>query len=381
MTQVDEIQVRAATTMAWLLLFAAVATAQTTAPIAVDARCIGPNGEPVEGVEFGDRWGAAGGSWSSGFICPDPVNPLRLVSDADGRIAGTWTFSPMETPLLGWNRERTLAAFVLPSHDPVTHESFVRGAIAMRRTVTLRGTLRTTAPVAPFRLVVSWTESSPTPRETWFAFGSDRADFALALPPGRYELRAGAGHGGAPPRTIVVDGSRDELELGPISVPLLAFDLIGEVLPDWNVTQARNLALERASLGEFRGKPLLIHFDDYGNPSHMAQTTRDALAALATHPSRSSFHVVLFGPTRDLLAGLPERPVNPEFDRLFPRPKPPEPRVEAMFPLLSDDTGTTEARYGVLWGTALLDRDGRLLMHGDLASAIAALDRHLGAAR
>ncbi|MGE0142819.1 MAG: hypothetical protein AB7I19_06105 [Planctomycetota bacterium] len=179
------------------------------------------------------------------------------------------------------------------------------------------------------------------------------------------------------PRTVQLDDTSAVFELGNVSVPLPAFDLVGELLPDWHVTAARNLPLEKAALGEFRGKPLLIHFDEYGNPPRLDQASREALAALARHPSRAAFGVVLFGSTRDWLADLPPRTPNPEFDRLFPPPKPPEPLVETMFPLLSDDTGTTQTRYGSHWGTVLLDRDGRLLVHGDLATVIRALEREI----
>lgn len=364
-----------------VLLLAAAAPAQTTAPVSVDARCIGLDGAPVEGVEFGDRWVATDGAWRPAFLCPDPQNPLRLASDADGRIAGTWTLSPMGTPLLGWSRDRSLVAIVPPEWTGTPPAARVSGTIAMQRAVRVRGAIRTTAPAAHHGLYVTWQVQEPWPNDEGFGFGMDRPDFEIALPPGRYALHAHAGRGAGLPRTLVLDPARDVVELGPISVTLPALDLIGEVLPDWNVTQARNVALVDASPAAFRGKPLLICFGDYGNPPRLSQQERDTLARLAAHPSRSSFHVVLFGPTHDFLAGLPERPPHPEFDRLFPKPKPPEPRVEAMFPLLSDDTGTTEARYGVLWGTALLDRDGHLLMHGDLAAVIAALERHLAASR
>ena len=52
-----------------------------------------------------------------------------------------------------------------------------------------------------------------------------------------------------------------------------------------------------------------------------------------------------------------------------------------MFPLLSDDSGTTERLYGSTWGTAVLDRDGRLCCYGTLVEAIAALERLLGEVR
>lgn len=365
------------------LALASVLRAQTTVPIPIDAHCVDPSGRPVAGVEFGDLWSCADGVWRPGFQCPDPNEPLRLVSDATGHVAGTWILSPIGTPLLGWNRERTLVAFVAPTHDPATHESFVRGPIAMRRAVRVRCSLRTTATVAHHRLVVAWNATGPVapghePMRHWFAFSDSRAEFEIALPEGHYELLAGAGSGAALPRTLVLGPAHEVLELGPISVPLPALDLIGEVLPDWHVTHARKLAPEEATLGRFRGKPLLIQFGEFGNPPRLDQASRDALGRLAIHPRRDAFHVVLFGSTRDWLAGLPERPPHPEFDRLFPRPKAPEPPIESLFPLLSDESGTTESRYGVLtFGAALLDEDGRLLLRGDTATAIAALEKRL----
>ncbi|MGE0142820.1 MAG: hypothetical protein AB7I19_06110 [Planctomycetota bacterium] len=168
-----------------VLLLATAPAAQTTCEVRIDAQCVDHEGKPVAGVEFGDTVGWDGGKLVRGFLCPNPTHPLRLISDADGRVNGTWTMSPMGTPLFGSSRDHTLAVFVLPSFDDVTHEACVRGTIAMQRAVTLRCTLRTTAPIDSFRLVVSWPVAGPQPHRPWFAFTTDRADFALTLPPGR----------------------------------------------------------------------------------------------------------------------------------------------------------------------------------------------------
>jgi len=80
----------------------------------------------------------------------------------------------------------------------------------------------------------------------------------------------------------------------------------------------------------------------------------------------------------DRLAGLPERPPNPECDRLFPKPAPGKPRIESLYPVLTDRSGETERLYGVSFGTALVDRDGRLVRHGAFAEAHAELLRRLG---
>lgn len=353
--------------------------AQTTAPVAVDAVCIGPDGKPVAGVEFADRWSCVDGVWRASFQCPDPQHPLRLVSDANGRLTGTWTFSPMETPLFGWSPDRSLALRVLPSTDAVTHGLEVRGTLAMVRTVRVRGVVRAAALTAT-RLSVRW----PAPEADWsatFLFACDRPAFELPLPPGCFGLIASAGHGASASRTLALAPGREVLDVGEIHVPLPAFDLPGEVLPDWHVDAAKNLPLAAATLAHFRGAPLLLHFDDFGFPPRLEQAAREALAALDRHPARARFHVVLFGPVRNRLEGLPERPANAEFDRLLPRPKPGVPPIETMFPLLTDDSGATERLYGSAWGTAVLDRDGRLVCHGTLAEAIASLERLLAEER
>lgn len=353
-------------------LLGALLQAQTTGPVTVDARCLDPEGRPVAGVEFGDAWGSVDATWRSGFMCPNPTRPLHLISDADGHIAGTWTLSPMGTPLLGWSRDRSLAAFVEAGFDPDTHRAQVLGPIRMVEAVRLRGTIHTTS-AAVRRSTCLRTGTIA------FRFALDRPEFDIALPPGRYELLVNAGLGTAAARTVVLDPGRGVVDIGPISVPLPAFDLPGEMLPDWHVDEARNVALEHTTLAHFRGKPLLVHFDFYGFPPTIDQSTRDALARLIDHPKRAAFEVVLFGPTLDRLAALPVRVPNPEFDRLFPMPKPGEPPIETMFPLLTDRTGATERLYGVSWGTALLDRDGRLVRHGSLSEVTLELERVLAA--
>ncbi|MCA8969652.1 MAG: hypothetical protein KDC95_07710 [Planctomycetes bacterium] len=46
---------------------------------------------------------------------------------------------------------------------------------------------------------------------------------------------------------------------------------------------------------------------------------------------------------------------------------------------VTDETGETTRLYGCSWGAIVVDRDGRLLMHGSLVEAIARLEKQLGA--
>ncbi len=362
-----------------LLVLGAALGAQTTMGIRVDARCVDPQGDPVPSVTLADRWSEVDGHWQWSFECPTPDHPLTLISDQDGRVRGTWVLSPFATPLLAWSADHALAAFVAPSFDPLTHEGVVVGDLRMQRTTEVHAEIRSlsASPACRFGLIWKARDAEGNERSMHCFLGLDRRMVDVALPPGTYELSVGIGFGVAPSRSLVIEQDRTSLDLGTIAVPSCAFDLPGEVLPDWHVDHARNIALEDATLAHFRGKPLLVSFADYGNPPHLDQADRERLGALAAHPQRDRFAVVLFGPTRDLLAGLPPRPPNPEFDKLFPPPKPPQPPVESMFPLLGDDTAATERLYGCAWGAIVLDRDGRLLMHGSLADAITRLEKEI----
>src|SRR5690606_2129985 len=211
----------------------ALLPAQRTTDIRVDALVVDEAGQPVAGAEFADRWQFTDGRWRGALGChPDGADaPLR--SDVDGRLAGTWTEDPMATPLFGLSADRRLAVFAASSSDPKTHEPILTGRITMRRAVPLEGHARTVLGEPPGAL--SLFLNLPGEPRRGMPFGHDAPAFALPLPPGTYSLSVGCGHGHAPARTAVLAADRGAFDLGPISVPLRPFDLVGEVLPDWEV--------------------------------------------------------------------------------------------------------------------------------------------------
>lgn len=347
---------------------AASALAQTTTAMAVDALVCDPSGKPVAGVEFGDRWSCANTRWSATLGCNPPDQRAPLTSDAEGRPRGLWIEDPGETPLLGLSADRRLAGFVHGSYDPDTHRPQVVGRIVLQPATVLRGAMRTSAPMpadAPRSLVLGFAHPVHAGLQSGVPFGLDANTFALPLPPGTYSVTVRIGRSGATGRTATLEAGRETLDLGPISVPLVPFDLLGEVLPDWHVDRAENVALEKATLAAFRGKPLLVCFDEFGARWYPRGDTRKQLAELGQHPRRGDFQVVLFD-TSVRVGSLPAEP-------------PDEPVVERLYPLVADGTGATADRYGSRWATVVLDRDGRLVHCGSLGEAVPALERLLAA--
>ncbi|MCC6673432.1 MAG: hypothetical protein IT458_20405 [Planctomycetes bacterium] len=361
----------------WLAILVAGAmpadlAAQRTTPVSVDALVCDPDGRPVAGATFGDRWEIAGSRWQAILTCnaPDQRAPLR--SDAEGRLRGVWVEDPMETPLFGASADRSLVGFVFSDFvatgdDPPSYQPVVRGRITLHRARRLGGVVRTVMDGVAKR--AAWLGITvPHPRHpghgrtVWF--GLDAPAFELPLPPGTYRLHARVGLGGTT-RTVVLPADRDLVDIGPVSVPAKPFDLVGEVLPDWEIGRAENLPAERAGLPAFRGKPVLIRFDEFGLRGRPLGDARTQLARLAAHPRRGEFHVVLF-------------------DTSFPRQPhaaqpPDEPLVERMFPLLAPAGGfDVQDAYGSRFATIVLDRDGRLLHFGtEVPIAITVLEAAL----
>jgi hypothetical protein len=165
----------------------------------------------------------------------------------------------------------------------------------------------------------------------------------LPLPAGTYRLRLRYGFGSAAWRTFIAPAERTEFELGPVTVPSKPLDLIGEVLPDWTLDSTGEARVEQISLAKFRGKPLLLAFDEWGGPIVAGARTRPALAALASHPRRSDFAVVLYD---TVLTPSPHSDAN--------------------------------ELYGTRWAIAVLDADGRLAHCGrEVPDAVAVLERLL----
>ncbi len=90
---------------------------------------------------------------------------------------------------------------------------------------------------------------------------SDHAEFDVVLPPGKYRLWGYGTDVESVRRSLEIDGSEPEQDLGKIHLRGSYFALHrGKPLDPWKVTAARGVPLEHANLADFRGKWLLIEF-------------------------------------------------------------------------------------------------------------------------
>jgi hypothetical protein len=322
-------------------------TAQRPTGVTIDAQVVDADGKPVADAEFADLWNWSAGRFRGAMHADGLANaipPLR--TDAHGRLRGSWLQTPWETPLFGLSPDQRLAAFVVPEAHPPKFEAVVRGTIVLQPAVVLRGNLRTTiaAPSGPLGVTVAFVRQGATESRTWMSFLVEAHDFALPLPPGGYSLGLRFGHGSAPLRTVVLKAGAAEFDVGPVSVPAKPFDLIGEILPDWEVAEATNVPIESATLVHFRGEPLLIAFDEWGARSRTGPTNRQGLLALVRHARRDEFAVVLFDTT------CAENRRSPPDDLI----------AESRFPVIRPETkSAADERYGARFAFVVLDRDGR----------------------
>lgn len=340
--------------------------AQDSTPVKVDTVVVDADGSAVAGAEFADTWDWASGRWRGSLHCnePDAKSPLR--SAADGALRGHWMMDLLDRPLLGWSADQRLVAIVAPSVTD-DHSIVVHTQVVLRPAVLLRGRGKTDGAVSVY---VSEAEGDPEPTRFGGRFGYcftfDAPEFAIPLPPGRYQVTVRAGLSRSRTRTLVLPAGRTDVDAGPFTIQWQPFDLLGEVLPDWELASADNLPLAQASLASFRGKPLLCVFDEWGRTLHWSPDLRQGTADLARHARRAEFAVVLFDTSTR--GALPAEP-------------PPEPIVERTLPVLRPVPGkNADTLYGSNYAIVVLDADGRLRhCDRDLAGAIAVLDELLSA--
>jgi hypothetical protein len=353
--------------VAWCWLLVAL-PAQTTTNVAIDALVVDAAGAPVADVEFADVWDFTTGRWCGSLSCSPPDQKAPLRSDAAGRVRGTWIMDPFDRPLLGWSQDRRLVAIVRPTVG-ADHAFVVRDRIVLQPAVVLAGEAKTTGAVSVFVGDADGkTAGAPDPVRVHapfqhaFAFATGR--FRIPLPAGRYQVTARTGHSGSTTRTIVLPAGRGEVDAGAFTIRWQPFDLVGEVLPDWELAAVDNLPLAAAALHAFRGRPLLVVFDEWGRKWYPNGDLRAGVAALAHHPRRAEFAVVLFDTS--MRGGIVDQP-------------PDEPRVERTLPVVRPVPGkNADTLYGSNWAIVALDADGRLLHCGrGLGDAVAAIEGSL----
>jgi hypothetical protein len=341
---------------------------QTTMQVQVEARVVDQDGKPVANAEFADTWAFSAGRWRGSMTCGDAGSKQPLRSDEQGRLRGVWIENPFNQPLLGYSEDRRLVAFAFSNAHPTTHQAELRGELVLVPAVHVVGRLRTT--VAPPRGVLAIDVLRAHPEHPAVQRGVllqlEAPDFSLPLPAGTYRLRLRYGFGSAAWRTFIAPAERTEFDLGPVTVPSKPLDLIGEVLPDWTLDSTGEARVEQISLAKFRGKPLLLAFDEWGGPIVAGARTRPALAALASHPRRSDFAVVLYDTSlRDPQQKAAAVPNGPEVEKLF----------TVLTPSPHSDANEL---YGTRWAIAVLDADGRLAHCGrEVPDAVAVLERLL----
>lgn len=308
-------------------------------------------------------WRFTDGKWIAGFNLPGS-RPLR--TDREGRLRGTWVMDPMSTPLLGLSEDRQRAAFVWPTSDE-NHRYVVRGRVVLEERVLFKATARTAAgpPTGGLQVHIGFAHPAHSTLMIVSTFAVDSHEISLPVPSGTYSFCVRGGGGLSIPRSARLEQGSGSFDLGPVTIPVTPFSLIGEVFPDWVIDEARNIALEDADLVDFRGKPLVVVFAEWSEREGPRTETRERIATLADHPRREDFHMVLF----DTWTGSPGDPN--------------EPVIEDTLPLLKlRYEESTESR--VLQshrGTVVLDENGRLVHHGeiaDVAATLAALARVLG---
>lgn len=343
-------------------------SAQRTDLVRVDTIVSDVDGHPIAGAEFADLWDCVGGHWQGTMMCQpaDQKGPLR--SDAEGRLRGTWIRNPFGQPLFGRSSDGGLVA-VVAAAETATHELVVSAPLVLWPARVLCGEVKARGVL---RLPVrSMGRAADLPNESrhWLNFTSDEPRFRLPLPPGVYQVAAGVGYSHATTRTVVLTEDRPEVDMGPITILWRPFDLPGEVLPDWEIASAVNIAPERATLAALRGQPLLVVFDEWGTRFRPEPELRQGVAALGEHARRDAFRVVLFD-TSMRPPGWPETPPN-------------EPVVERRFALVRPvPSHSADTLYGCNQAIVVLDRDGRLVHCGRvLPDALAALERLLSPAR
>jgi len=341
---------------------------QTTQNVQVDARVVDQHGRLVANVEFADRWACTDGRWHGSMSCAEPSRRQPLLCDSQGRLRGLWIEDPFGTPLLGYSPDRQLVAFAFSKRDPTTCQATLRGDVVLVPAVSVVGRMRTTEELPRGELDVSLLVRHPD----WPAASElvplrvNAPDFCLPLPAGTYQVRLSYGFGVAPWRTFLVPAGRAEFDLGPVTVPPKPFDLIGEVLPDWDVASPEGRKADQPDWTRFRGKPLLLVFDESGGTPNAGPRCRPALAALASHPRRAEFAVAVcdtaLRTTEQIAADASKAPVaEPLFTVLRP-----EPWKDA------------HELYGSRWAIVVLDAEGRLAHCGQAASdAVVALERLL----
>jgi hypothetical protein len=205
----------------------------------------GADGKPVAGAEAASFWQADGGK-SSAYA--------GVKTNAEGRFELPIQFygRPSAIYVLSDDRKRGCIAVVKPDDKkPVPFD--------LKPLAKVHG--RITSPELGRR--PGWTniyvmDSSGQTR--FLACQSDKAEFALSLPPGEYKLWGYGSDVESVRRPLVVKAGETTVDLKDVELPATVIAKhTGKAPPAWTVTDARGLKKE-VQPGDFKGKWVLIEF-------------------------------------------------------------------------------------------------------------------------
>jgi hypothetical protein len=251
--------------LAGLLSAPAAAQQENENWLLFQGRVVDADGRPVAGVTLSRSW-----TFENGKAIPykeileskrvegrvEITKSQDLVSDADGYFAGG---------IECWQKKHALLALT----DDLARAGLVevtKGGQNDRLRVTLAPTVRVHGSFTCEDLdgKLAWTNVYMTlqPGNHRLAQCHSHASvFDMRLSPGRYQLDAYGVDTKDLYRAVKLEAETPDLDLGALDLPAEYFALMkGKPLPEWHVTAARGVPLEKSRIADFRGKWLLIEF-------------------------------------------------------------------------------------------------------------------------
>lgn len=214
----------------------------------LDGRVIDAAGKPVDGVELATGWHAAGSTTLAATA------PLR--SDRDGRFHGEVRGFGEPFAVVAYDRRRSHAAVLLGGNGETRHD------VELRLQPVVVVSARVTAGAAD--RPAAWVRASFTrrgERVPIVSVDSETGALRVPLPAGAYDFelldRDLVSHRGS----FLAPQEARRHDLGSIDLaPSYLLRQVGQVLPEWHVTEARGLAQNQTSLSALRGRWLLVEF-------------------------------------------------------------------------------------------------------------------------
>lgn len=209
-------------------------------------RVVDADGRPVAGASVGLNWSSVGG--------PVPETSGAITSGDDGTFSGTTDVYGYPARVAAYSADGALAGFTSVAEGQ-TGDVLI--TLRPSLTVTLRVTrtgLEEPLPYAGVNLTVAGGMDLSAQLQ-----GTDALE--LVVPHGDLSWFVYDDWFSTVKGERAVEPDEFAVDLGALDIPpaFLARH-VGKVLPEWTVTDARNLLLDQATLAAHRGKWLLIEF-------------------------------------------------------------------------------------------------------------------------